>query len=113
MQLSMAGGNGADGVSLLAHVHEGWGWGNRADDVYAEVRGYRKAGSGRADAVAWEGEGKMLAYSQGGKTMVVEAKKWEDVVVTCGGHGKDVRDIAWGEVMVTVGMDRKVIVFGK
>jgi pre-mRNA-processing factor 19 len=72
-----------------------------------------KAGSGRADAVAWEGEGKMLAYSQGGKTMVVEAKKWEDVVVTCGGHGKDVRDIAWGEVMVTVGMDRKVIVFGK
>ena len=41
---------------MLAHAHEGWGWGNRADGVYAEVRGYRKAGSGRGGRSEYEAE---------------------------------------------------------
>ena len=71
------------------------------------------AGSGAVGAVAWEGEGKFLAYAEGGGAKVVEAKKWGDVLAEMKGHAKDVKGMDWGEGgVVTVGLDRKVAVFG-
>jgi hypothetical protein len=49
----------------------------------------------------------------GGGAKVVEAKKWGDVLVEMKGHAKDVKGMDWGEGgVVTVGLDRKVAVFG-